>query len=300
MMTSRLRNPASPVFHLYMGSFSMLTDEQREQFMTDGFVLVRNAFDPENSVARLREACAVLGYNLDDPETWTKEYDRVPTTDRVRLDEFAPTAWQVSCDLMGGAERVKYCPGLGIFAVNFRQGADAPYRQASAATPGWHKDGWQFKHFLDSPDQGLLGIPLITDVFSEGGGTFIAADSVGVMARYLAEHPEGIMPGGFDTPYLLSQCHDFREITGKAGDFYVLHPYMMHAVSQNRLRKPRAICNILYVLNEPMDFNRPNPADYSPVEAAILRGLGVSHYDFAPTTERLCSPDGGPLSEMCK
>ena len=93
----------------------------------------------------------------------------------------------------------------------------------------------------------------------------------------------------------MSECHDFREITGEAGDFFLLHPYMLHAVSQNRLRRPRAICNVCYVLKEPMNFHRED-GDYSPVEAAILRGLGVDHYDFRPTQPRLRSPDGGPLN----
>lgn len=273
----------------------MLTPEQHEQFLNEGFLLIQGAFPRADAIAWVQEECARQGYDLDDPETWAKEYVRIETQRRVTLSDYAPAAWEASCDLMGGEERVKGQTGIGLFAVNLRQGADKPYRPASADVPGWHKDGWMFRHFLDSPDQGLLGIPLMTDVLPEGGGTFIAADSVPVMARYLAAHPEGIMPDGFDTKALLAECHDFREITGEAGDFFLLHPYMLHAVSQNRLRRPRAICNVLYVLNEPMNFDRED-GDYSPVEEAVLRGLGVDHYDFRPTQPRLRSPDGGPLN----
>ena len=273
----------------------MLTPEQREQFLTEGFLLVKDAFPRADAIAWVREECAREGYDLENPETWEKEYVRIETQRHVTLADYAPAAWEASCDLMGGEDRVKHRAGIGLFAVNFRQGADKPYQPASADVPGWHKDGWQFRHFLDSPDQGLLGIPLMTDVLPEGGGTFIAADSVPVMARYLAAHPEGIMPDGFDTKALLAECRDFREITGEAGDFFLLHPYMLHAVSQNRLRRPRAICNVLYELKEPMNFHRED-GDYSPVEAAILRGLGVDHYDFRPTQPRLRSPDGGPLN----
>ena len=173
-------------------------------------------------------------------------------------------------------------PGIGLFAVNFRQGADKPYQPPSASAPGWHKDGWHFRHFLDSPDQGLLGIPLMTDVLPEGGGTFIAADSVPVVARYLAAHPEGVLPDAFPWKDLLSECRDFREITGEAGDFFLLHPYLLHAVSQNRLRRPRAICNVLYELAEPMGFDRAG-GNYSPGGGSRPAGLGVDHYDFRPT-----------------
>jgi len=273
----------------------MLTSEQHEQFLSEGFIVIRGGFSREESLEWVREECAHLGYDIDDPSTWKEAYIRVPTKRRMTLAEFAPAAWEASCDLMGGEDRVKWKAGINLFAMNFRQGADKPYQPASGSTPGWHKDGWHFRHFLDSPDQGLLGIPLMTDVFPEGGGTFIAADSVGPVARFLAEHPEGVLPDGFDIQGLLAQCHDYREITGEAGDFFLLHPYLLHAVSQNRLQRARGICNVLYELKEPLNLHRED-AGYSPVEAAILRGLGVDHYDFTPKAPRLRNPEEGPLS----
>lgn len=278
----------------------MLSAGQTEQFLSEGFIVIENAFSRERSLEWVREECAHIGYDVNDPSTWKDEYVRIPTQKREILADFAPAAWTASCDLMGGEDRVKYRANISLFAMNFRQGADRPFMPPSAEAPGWHKDGWHFRHFLDSPDQGLLGIPLMTDVLPQGGATFIAADSVPVVARYLADHPEGVLPDEFDMKYLISQCHDFREATGRAGDFYLLHPYLLHAASQNILKRPRGICNVLYELTEPMNFHRDNPANYSPVEAAILRGLGVDHYDFVPAGKRLRSPESGPLSAYLK
>ena len=42
-----------------------------------------------------------------------------------------------------------------------------------------------------------------------------------------------------------------------------------------------------------MNFNRPSADDFSPVERAILRGLGVERLDFRPTRPRLLIPFGG-------
>ena len=56
---------------------------------------------------------------------------------------------------------------------------------------GWHKDGDFFRHFLDSPEQGLLTFVLWSDIEPRGGGTFVAADSVPVVARTLAAAPGG-------------------------------------------------------------------------------------------------------------
>ncbi len=244
----------------------------------------------------MRDECARAGYDVDRPETWRKEYERMELQRRRPLADYAPQAWQASCDLMGGEDRVKSRPAISLFAMNFRQGADRPYQPPSAQSKGWHKDGWHFRHFLDSPEQGLLGIPLFTDVLPQGGATFLAVDSVPAVARFLAAHPEGVLPDAFDLQTLLAECHDFREATGEAGDVYLLHPYMLHAVGQNVRQLPRAITNLCYELNEPMNFHRED-GNYSPVEAAILRGLGVDHFDFQPTQPRYRTPDYGPISQ---
>ena len=196
---------------------------------------------------------------------------------------------------MGGEDRIIGGTGINLFALNLAEGAERPFETASPASPGWHKDGWHFRHFLDSPEQGLLGIPLMTDVLPQGGATFIAAGSVGPVARYLAQRPEGVLPDDFPVEALLSDGCEFREATGEAGDFYLLHPYLLHAVSQNVLRRPRAICNVLFELKEPMRFDRPE-GNYSPIEAAILHGLGAERYAFAPTAPRYRTPDHGPIN----
>lgn len=274
----------------------MLTPQQREQFLTEGHIIIKGAFPREDSLDWVRDECALKGYDVDDPATWKKDYERMDLQRREILENYSPAAWQASCDLLGGAERVANKPVISLFAMNFQQGADQPYGAPSAQSRGWHKDGWHFRHFLDSPEQALLGIPLFTDVLPQGGATYIAADSVGVVARFLAEHPEGVGPDDFDTQTLLSECKDFREATGEAGDVYLLHPYLLHTVGQNVLRRPRAITNLCYEFQEPMNFHRADGA-YSPVEEAVLRGLGVDHYDFHITGERYRTPDYGPINQ---
>ena len=272
----------------------MLTAKQREQFLAEGHVVIKGAFPREESLAWVRDECARQGYDVDDPSTWRNGYERMSLHRRETLEEFAPDAWEASCDLMGGLDRVKSRPGINLFAMNLKQGADTPFQPPSALSQGWHKDGWHFRHFLDSPEQALLGIPLFTDVLPQGGATFIAADSVGVVARYLAAHPEGVLPDEFDIQALLSECKDFREAVGDAGDVYLLHPFMLHAIGQNNLQRPRAITNLCYELNAPMQLSRAD-GKYSPVEAAILRGLGVDHYNFEPAGTRYQTPDYGPI-----
>ncbi len=188
---------------------------------------------------------------------------------------------------MGGADRIKrpFAWGDG-FIVNLHEGADRPWEDASSSSPGFHKDGDFFRHFLDSPEQGLLTLVLWSDVEHRGGATFAAADSVGPIARYLAAHPEGVLPNFFPRSGIINECSEFVQATGEVGDVYLLHPFILHAKAQNVLRKPRLITNPPVHLAEPMRFDRDDPSEHSLVEQAILRGLGVETYHFEPTHPR--------------
>jgi hypothetical protein len=188
---------------------------------------------------------------------------------------------------VGGEDRV-VLPWLwsdGLIA-NLGVGDDRPWAPPSADVGGWHKDGDFFRHFLDSPEQGLLTIVLWTDMDHRGGGTFIATDSVAVVARYLAQHPEGVLPLDFDFADLVGQCQNFVELTGQCGDVVLMHPYLLHATSQNVIQHGRLISNPPIALRAPMQFDRADPREFSTVESAVLRGLAVDRLEFAPSGER--------------
>lgn len=267
--------------------YEYLTDEQVETFLTRGFVLVKNAFSQEQAEAWSAQTFTRLGYDANDPATWREARIHMPTHERVPVQEISAKAWGAICDLCGGAERVKEpCSWGNGFIVNLGSpGDDEAWRPPSAEVPGWHKDGDWFRHFLDSPEQGLLTIVLWSDVQPKGGATFVAGDSVGVVARFLMEHPDGVLPGGFDFTDMIRECSDFFEATGEAGDVYLLHPYILHASSRNALRQPRLITNPAVSLREPMQFDRPD-GNYSLVEQAILDSLGVERLPFVPTAPR--------------
>jgi hypothetical protein len=271
-------------------SYEVLTEEQVEHFLTRGHVVLHDCFSRATAKAWTDEAFVRLGYDPNDPSTWQQTYIHMPSHKRADVKEFAPKVWGAVCDLLGGEDRVaKPYTFSDAFIVNLGKDADRPWEPPSPRAKGWHKDGDFFRHFLDSPEQGLLTIVVWTDIQPRGGGTFIACDSVPVVARFLAEHPEGVLPGrggGFDFQALIAQCRDFVEVVEPAGTVVLIHPYVLHAASQNHLGIPRIITNPPVQLRAPMNFNRPDPADFSPVELAVLRGLGVERLDFRPTAPR--------------
>jgi hypothetical protein len=269
--------------------FSALSQEQIDHFLRRGHVVLHDCFSREFAEGWTSEAFRRLGYDPDDPSTWEKEIIHMPASHRVPMQEIAPRAWQAACELLGGEERVAPCTWGDGMIVNFHKGADRPWQPPSPAAGGWHKDGDFFRHFLDSPEQGLLTIVIWSDIEPRGGGTFAACDSVPPVARVLAAHPEGVLPAGAPEASfssLIHECQEFVELTGRVGDVVLIHPYVLHASSQNHSGRARFITNPPISLREPMRFDRDDPGEFSPVERAILNGLGVDRLDFRPTAPR--------------
>ena len=280
-----------------------LTAAEREHFLQYGFVVLKNAISRDFALEQMRKQFHANGMDAARPETWREPRMSLPPTKYFSLKEIAPRVEAAVCEILGGVDRVASGKptgmasgksiGNGMIASCFI-GEGQPWK-APADNEGWHKDGHFFRHFLDSPEHCLLGIPLWSDVVPQGGGTFIAPQSVGVMARFLAQHPEGVHPNEFPTSELMAQCRIRQEAVGEAGDYYLMNGYMMHSVSANPNRKLRCISNNVFALNEPLQLNRGNAADYSLLEQGVLRGLGVDHYDFQATRQRIRTPDYSPL-----
>ncbi len=284
-----------------MGNYRVLTDEQVQSFLDKGYLVVRDCLDMSIANRWIDEAYERLGYDKHNPATWVKDIVWLDHKNQMPVREIAPKAWAAILDVIGGEERLEtqvmritsgHFTSINsliwsdAFIVNFHRGADRPWQPPSPQVSGWHKDGSYFRHFLDSREQALLPIVCWSDMLHQGGATFIAPDSVRVVARYLYERPQGVDPGQIDIQSLINQCSQFEEVTGRAGDVIIMHPFMLHASSQNVLRKPRFMSNPPVVLKEPMNLNRDNPEDFSLLERATLHYLGLERLDFRPTAPR--------------
>jgi Phytanoyl-CoA dioxygenase (PhyH) len=284
-----------------MGKYTVLTEEQVQSFLDKGYLVVKDCLDTSIANRWVDEAYDRLGYSKHDPTTWQKDIVWMDHKNELPVRELAAKAWTAILDVIGGEDRLEtQVMGIGpghftsinsflwsdAFIVNFHRGADKPWQPPSPQVTGWHKDGSYFRHFLDSREQALLPIVLWSDVLHQGGATFIAPDSVRVVARYLYQHPEGVHPHDFNFQELVSQCTQFEEVTGEAGDFVIIHPFMLHASSQNVIGRPRFMSNPPIVLKEPMNLNRDNPEEFSLLERATLHYLGLERLDFQPTAPR--------------
>ncbi|KAL4868388.1 hypothetical protein BDV12DRAFT_209216 [Aspergillus spectabilis] len=292
-MASGKQSPPKPAYGL--------TDEQKSHFLDHGYVRIRNCFTPEKAAEWTRDVWVRLGYSQMDKSTWTKERINMPRHREESVRTFAPKAWAAICELCGGEDRIseEFSNWGDSLIVNL----GTPEWEGRWPDPkdldNWHVDGDFFVHYLDSPEQALLVIPLFTDIKPHGGGTMICPEAIPLIAKHLYDHPEGVSPNmsprGQEPQHsglefyisLVRQCDEFHEMTGNIGDVVLMHPFMCHSASRNSLRIPRIITNPPVGLRQPFNFDRDEPSQYSLVEQKTLLALGKDRLEgWTITTER--------------
>lgn len=136
---------------------------------------------------------------------------------------------------------------------------------------GWHIDAPRVDTRLDTLEVGLLVLVLFSDLGPDGGNTWIAPGSVAAIARELAARPEGVDFIAPETARAISAtCEGIVEVTGEAGDVFLVHPLMLHTASDNPSARTRWLNNLIIFVDQPLDHTHADP---SPVERTIARAL---------------------------
>ena len=263
-----------------------------ESFVENGFVRLEAAFPPE-----LADECRAIlwrdtGCDPDDPATWTRPV--------VRLGHYAQEPFRAAAntprlhaafDALVGPGRWLPQGGLGTFPVRF-PGPDDP------GDAGWHVEasfsggdpaditGWRTN--VRSRGRALLMLFLFSEVGEDDAPTRIRVGSHLDVPPIL--EPAG--EEGLDFMALAraavpaSEHRPVAYATGRPGDVYLCHPFLVHAAQPHRGTRPRFIAQppLLPAGGPPGEaapgdpFADPRDAGAhggtSPVVEAIRRGLG--------------------------
>jgi hypothetical protein len=258
-----------------------LSRAQIEHFVRDGFVRVERAFPPELAAAGRAILWRDLPCRRDDPASWTRPV--------VRLGEYHDEPFEravnspvlyAAFDQLVGSGRWRPRRSLGTFPVRFPHSDDP-------GDAGWHVDvsfpgatsSWEeSSDFSDwranvvSHGRALLMLFLFSDVGENDAPTRIKIGSHQDVARLL--HPAG--DGGLSHDQLSRFGAELQRpevlATGRTGDVYLCHPFLVHAAQMHRGREPRFLAQPPLHPKEPFRLDRADGA-YSPVEMAIRRAL---------------------------
>jgi len=249
----------------------VLTPAQRAEFDARGFVRFHAAFDAEDAARMRRVVWAELdrryGITEHDPATWTIGMPSHMSTSK-RHRAFAPiggTVFQEAVDDLLGAGAWTTPAHWGQVMITF------PERGAVWTLPSrlWHVD-WSY---ANAPEP-LFGVKLFAffgDVEPRAGGTLVVTGSHRIVERFVGATPTeqrddyrtcrlrfmrhdpwfGALGRADDsdpgrTARFMDHEHDIDgvavrvvELTGRAGDIVLTHPWLLHHAAPNTGAFPR-------------------------------------------------------------
>jgi hypothetical protein len=254
-----------------------------DAFVRDGYVAIRGAVDA-GTVARCREliwaAMERRGVRRDDPGSWPP---LVEGMDDLAGEPFAaaylaPPLAAAYDELIGPGrwERSVRPAVLGkTVVVRFpaeHERANAGYHiEGSYAAPDGSGAGWVN---IRSRARGLLALFLLTDVGRRDAPTRLLCGSHLAVPRFLAPYGEAGTDSDADFWWPSTLCMTAAHATGKAGDVFLCHPFMVHTATwPHRGTGPRMIAQP--AVNAPDGFVLDG-SDPSPVARAIVKGLAMA------------------------
>ncbi|MGW0249043.1 phytanoyl-CoA dioxygenase family protein [Nocardia goodfellowii] len=256
----------------------MLDDTHIESFITDGFVKLEQAFPSEVAARGRTILWRATGCDPDRRSTWTQPV--------IRLGEFADEpfaraamapALVAAFDQLVGAGRWLPRNSLGTFPIRFPV-------DGHPGDDGWHidvsfpgddpADYLRWRVNLHSRGRALLMLFLLSDIGPDDAPTRIRVGSHRRVPALLKPFGEAGAELA-QLPYVAA-TEDLPEIsaTGRAGDVYLCHPFLVHAAQQHRGREVRFLAQPPLLSVHPCVLDRPDGA-YSPVERAIRLGLDL-------------------------
>jgi hypothetical protein len=270
--------------------FSAFAPEDIEIFTTTGYVVLRDAV-PEAVVSEWVDWCEhrIEGWKQAHASSMPPVLRLAPILG-FDVRDVAPRIWDAAMDLLGGPDRVvdraDMTDGfiinspLSVSQLSFEE-ACSLWQVPRPDSREWHIDGDWFRHFLDSPEWNLTALISWTESRSKSGATLVVPRSQALISRYLLEHPEGIDRFNFGS--LLEDHFEWAEVEMLSGDVLFLHPHLLHCSSQNVSRSQRIISSCMFDSRVPLTLGAGTV--HSPVEEAILRGIGRESISFQRTRD---------------
>jgi hypothetical protein len=217
----------------------VLSAVERRAYARDGFVKLEAAFAPDLADRCRARLWDQLEETRDDPSTWTRPSVRLGAQLAEPFREAVASArWVAAIHEVAGPAAAP-CPYLGgTVLVRFPVDGDP-------GDDGWHVDGtydgpdgtyWLNHH---SDGRALLMLVLLSDIGVDDAPTRIRVGSHADLPAVL--EPFGDAGVSFLGVRFPPRVHE-REIalaTGRAGDAYLCHPFLVHGGQRHHGHEPR-------------------------------------------------------------
>ncbi|TYR34890.1 phytanoyl-CoA dioxygenase [Mesorhizobium microcysteis] len=257
-------------------SHSGLSPAQIEQFIDQGYVKLKGAFDGDLAQQGRDQLWQAMGLSPDAPETWTQPVIRLGFMTGGPFVEAANTPMlHASYDALVGEGRWVRPNGLGTFPVRFPSPNDP-------GDVGWHVDVsfgtdnldfMQWRANVKSSGRALLMLFLFSDVGELDAPTKIRKGSHRAIAKQLLPAGESGLTLGELAADDFASTANCEEVlaTGEAGTVYLCHPFLVHSAQPHRGSRPRFMAQPPLLPKGEFDPSLPPSA----VQTAIRKAIGM-------------------------
>ncbi|HSP87912.1 MAG TPA: hypothetical protein VLN45_07245 [Ignavibacteriaceae bacterium] len=265
-----LYNSKPQLDNLYF-DVSQLNESEIKQFIEDGYVIARNVFSrnlAKDIRTSFKEDIKEQNQNLNQDSLFLI-HKKVYYNENISKI-FTQKYIEIINELCG-LGRWEFDKGIGYWFISYPDKNKSVWQPVQSA---WHIDSNTKQHTLNSK-LGLLAFHLFTDILPGGGGTAVRIGSHKYSARILEKAgAQGLSELDFSRQAVKTTSHlPFTEITGQCGDVLFMHPLTVHTRSSNILNRTRIVGHKFFHLFEPMNLNRQDFLENSPIETSIVKAL---------------------------
>ena len=251
----------------------VFNDSEIEQFISEGYVVLRGGFSRE-----VAEECRRFVWNQvplwDECTTYGQPMVQIRKGfGCAPFDQIMNQRIGSGLDELVGVNRWRAPQVFGWWSL-LLPGFPGP--------GGWHADGGQFRASgrLTDHHHGLVTLFLFSDVGPGEGGTAMIRGSHLSVARAIADagtvvNWDDLKPGLSTTGVLDPSESQIAHLVGQAGDVALMHPFLIHGFGANQGNRIRFACNPLVQMKDEARLDRTD-GKYSAVELALRKGLGLS------------------------
>lgn len=268
-------------------------------FERDGYVVVPGALSRDDAEIYRRRILRLLPDDLTLPPAWESRYGRIKPlhpdgNQTYDGPEFLPLfqnpiLYRLATRILRTHRLRVFDGSVGITLRHDR--GESPLSQRIHTDNSVPKDADQFR--FDLPELEIGGCYYLTDVEPQGGGIALLPGGhrrVEADARASAQGRQ-LHAGWSD----IKGYPDLTEVTGKAGDFVLLHPLMPHAATHNRRSTTRVVQFLRWVrYDHPYGRAAAVPPDtYDQRQLAVLDPLGRKLLGIDPWEQDEGTPEPG-------
>lgn len=239
-----------------------------QEFIRNGFVKIEQAFPRELALRAQDILWQATGLDKHDPASWTQPVVRIGERFEPEFREAANTEKLCRAyDLLVGKNNWAPRQSMGTFPVRFPS-------DENPGDTGWHidvsfpgedpGDFFSWRSNAASKGRALLMLFLFSDVTEQDAPTRIRTGSHKTVGKLLMPYGEE----GLTFMELAEAATAATEgaavalATGRAGDVYLCHPFLLHAAQPHQGKNPR------FMAQPPLFPKGPLPAD-SPILTSI-------------------------------